>query len=83
MVHIISDKDVGYQDFFAESLDELSSIIANVSSIAIVAIGEDSEKIYSNYYECNPTIAHMMAGIIQQDATEAIIDERLGFNDAY
>ncbi len=83
MVHIISNKDVRYQDFFAESLDELSSVIANVSSIAIVAIGEDTEEIYSNYYECNPTIAHMLAGVIQQDATEAIIDERLGLDGAY
>ena len=83
MVHIISNKDVRYQDFFAESLDEISSVISDVTSIAIVAIGKDTEEIYSNDYEWTPTTAHMLACVIQQDATEAIIDERLGFDGAY
>ena len=83
MVHIISNKDVRYQDFFAESLDEISNVISDVTSIAIVAIGKDTEEIYSNYYECTPTTAHMLAGVIQQDAPEAIIDDRLRFDGAY
>lgn len=78
MVHIVSNKDIGYQNFFARSLDDISSIIDGTVSIAIVAVGENVEDVYSNYYECTPTTAYMLSGIIQQDATNTIIDRETG-----
>lgn len=78
MVHIVSNKDISYQDFFARSLDDISSVIDGPVSIAIVAVGEDVEDVYSSYYECTPTTAYMLSGVIQQDAINTIIDREAG-----